>query len=47
MKFVTKLRQNPSGLETVNEFTERMKSVIKEAKSTICKVQKDMMQYYN
>jgi len=31
------LRQNPSGLEIVNKFTERMKSVIEEAKSAICK----------
>jgi len=29
--------QNPSGLETVNEFTERMKSTTEEAKSVICK----------
>jgi len=28
-------QQNPSGLETVNEFTERMRMAIKEAKSTI------------
>ena len=32
------LRQNPSGLETVNEFTKRMQSTTKEAKSMICKV---------
>ena len=42
-----KLRQNPSGLETINEFTERMKSATKEAKSAICKTQKDMTWYYN
>jgi len=40
-------RQNPSGLETVNEFTGRMKSATREAKSIIHKVQKDMAQYYN
>jgi len=40
-------RQNPSGLETVNEFTGRMKSATKEAKSIIHKVQEDMAQYYN
>jgi len=40
-------QQNPSILETVNEFTERMKSATEEAKSTICKAQKDMAQYYN
>jgi len=42
-----KLRQNPLGLEIVNEFIERMKSAIEEAKSMICKVQEDMTQYYN
>jgi len=40
-------RQNPSGLETVNEFTERMKTAIEEAKSAICKAQDDMKKYYN
>jgi len=40
-------QQNPSGLETVNEFTGRMKSTTKEAKFTICKAQEDMAQYYN
>jgi len=40
-------RQNPSGLEMVNEFTERMKSATEEAKSAIHKTQEDMMQYYN
>jgi len=39
--------QVPSGLETVNEFTERMKSATEEAKSAICKAQEDMMWYYN
>jgi len=39
--------QVPSGLETVNEFTERMKSATKEAKSAICKAQENMTQYYN
>ena len=32
------LSQVPSGLETVNEFTERMKSATEEAKSVIHKV---------
>ena len=41
------LRQNPLGLETVNEFTTRIKSATKEAKSTIRKVQEDMVWYYN
>jgi len=39
--------QAPSGLEMVNEFTERMKSATEEAKSAICKAQEDMMWYYN
>jgi len=37
----------PSGLETVNEFTERIKSATEEAKSAIRKAQEDMTQYYN
>jgi len=40
-------QQNPSSLETVNEFTNRMKTVIKEAKSIIHKAQDDMKRYYN
>jgi len=40
-------RQNSSGLETVNEFMERMKMAIKEAKSAICKAQDDMKRYYD
>jgi len=40
-------QQNPSSLETVNEFTERIKTVIKEVKSTIHKVQDDMKKYYD
>jgi len=40
-------RQNPSGLETVNEFTERMKTTIDKAKSTIRKAQDDMKRYYD
>jgi len=39
--------QAPSGLETVNKFTEWMKSATEEAKSAICKAQEDMTQYYN
>jgi len=34
--------QVPSGLETVNEFTERMKSTTEETKSVIHKAQEDM-----
>ena len=40
-------RQNPSGLETVNEFMERMRTAIEEAKSAICKAQDDMKKYYD
>jgi len=39
--------QAPSRLETVNEFTERMKSATEKAKSAIHKVQEDMTRYYN
>jgi len=42
-----KPRQNPSSLETVNKFTKRIESATEEAKSTICKVQENMMRYYN
>jgi len=40
-------RQNSSGLETVNEFTERMRTAIEEVKSTIRKAQDDMKRYYD
>ena len=40
-------RQNLSDLETVNEFTKRMQSTTKEAKSVIRKVQEDMTHYYD
>ena len=40
-------QQNPSGLETVNEFTERMKTVIEEVKSVVHKAQNDMKRYYD
>jgi len=40
-------QQNPSGLEIVNEFMERMKTAIEEAKSAIRKVQDDMKKYYD
>jgi len=39
--------QAPSRLETVNEFTEWMKSAMEEAKSAIRKAQEDMTRYYN
>jgi len=40
-------QQNHSDLEMVNEFTERMRIVIKEAKSVICKAQEDIKRYYD
>jgi len=40
-------RQNHSNLETVNEFMERMRMAIKEAKSAIRKAQEDMKRYYD
>jgi len=40
-------QQNSSSLETVNEFMERMKMAIKEAKSMIYKAQDDMKRYYD
>jgi len=42
-----KPRQDPSSLETVNEFTKRMEFATEEAKSTIRKAQEDMTRYYN
>jgi len=42
-----KPRQNPSGLETVNEFMERMRTIIDKAKSAIHKAQDDMKRYYD
>jgi len=40
-------QQNHSNLETVNEFTERMRAAIDEAKSAIRKAQDDMKRYYD
>jgi len=42
-----KPQQNHSDLETVNEFTERMKMAIEKAKSVIRKAQDDMKRYYD
>jgi len=42
-----KPNQNPSGLEMVNELTERIKSATEEAKLAICKAQEDITRYYN
>jgi len=38
-------RQNHSDLKTVNEFIERMRMAIEEAKSAICK--EDIKRYYD
>jgi len=40
-------RQNPSSLETVNKFMERMRTAIDEAKSTIHKTQDNIKRYYD
>jgi len=40
-------RQDPSSLETVNEFTKRMEFTTEEAKSVIRKAQEDITRYYN
>jgi len=40
-------QQNHSNLETVNEFTERMRMAIEEVKSVIRKAQEDMKRYYD
>lgn len=39
--------QPPSKTEMVNEFTDRMKSTLEEAKSALAKSKDDMTQYYN
>ena len=39
--------QNPSSLETVNKFMERMRMAIDEANSAIHKAQNDMKRYYD
>jgi len=41
------LQQNPSSLETVSKFTERIRTAIKEVKSVICKTQDNMKKYYD
>ena len=42
-----KPQQNPSGLEIVNEFMERIRMAIDKAKSTNCKAQNDIKRYYD
>jgi len=39
--------QPPSHVEAVNEFTNRMKDTLEEAKSALAKVKDDMARYYN
>jgi hypothetical protein len=39
--------QQPSQLESVNEFTDRMKLALEEAKSALAKAKDDMARYYN
>ena len=39
--------QPPSHFEAVNEFTDRMKDTLEEAKSALAKAKDDMAQYYN
>jgi len=41
------LHQPPSCFEAVNEFTDRMKDTLKEAKSALAKAKDDMARYYN
>ena len=40
-------RQPPSKVEAVNDFTDRMKSTLEEAKSAMAKAKDDMARYYN
>jgi len=42
-----KPQQNPSGLETVNEFTKRIRTAINEAKFAIRITQDNMKRYYD
>jgi hypothetical protein len=39
--------QRPSRMESVNEFTDRMKSTLDEAKAALAKSKDDMTRYYN
>ena len=40
-------RQTRSDLETVNEFTEQMRTTLEEAKAALTKAKGDMARYYN
>ena len=39
--------QCPSCLESVNEFTDRMRNTLEEAKAGLAKSKDDMTRYYN
>ena len=39
--------QQPSRVESVNEFTEQMKGTLEEAKAALAKSKDDMARYYN
>ena len=39
--------QCPSRVESINEFTERMKNTLEEAKAALAKSKDDMARYYN
>jgi len=41
------LHQPPSRVEAVNEFTDRMRDTLEEAKSALAKAKDDMAWYYN
>jgi hypothetical protein len=41
------LHQPPSRVEAVNEFTDRMRDTLEEAKSALTKAKDDMARYYN
>ena len=41
------LHQPPSQAEAVNEFANRMKSTLEEARSALTKAKDDMAHYYN
>ena len=41
------LHQPPSQVEAVNEFTDRMKTMLEEAKAALAKAKDEMACYYN
>ena len=42
-----KPNQRPSKIESVNKFTEQMRSTLEEAKAALAKSKDDMARYYN